>query len=33
VGLQAAQQPTLPQWNAGLEFDAERKAAIKAVKQ
>ena len=33
VGLQAAQQPTLPQWNAGDEFEAARKAAIKAVKQ
>jgi Zn-dependent M28 family amino/carboxypeptidase len=33
VGLQAAGQPTLPQWNAGDEFEAARKAAIKAVKQ
>src|SRR5262245_9580882 len=33
VGLQAAQQPTLPQWNAGDEFEAVRKTAIKAVKQ
>jgi Zn-dependent M28 family amino/carboxypeptidase len=28
VGLQAAGQPTLPQWNAGDEFEAARKAAI-----
>jgi Zn-dependent M28 family amino/carboxypeptidase len=33
VGLQAAQQQTLPQWNAGDEFEAARKAAIKAVKE
>jgi hypothetical protein len=33
VGLQAAQQPTMPQWNAGDEFEAARKAALKAVKQ
>jgi Zn-dependent M28 family amino/carboxypeptidase len=33
VGLAAARQPALPQWNAGDEFEAARKAAIKAVKQ
>jgi hypothetical protein len=33
VGLQATQQPTLPQWIAGDEFEAARKTAIKAVKQ
>jgi Zn-dependent M28 family amino/carboxypeptidase len=32
VGLQAAEQPALPQWNAGDEFEAARKAALKAVK-
>jgi hypothetical protein len=33
VGLKAAGQPALPQWNPGDEFAAARKAAIKAVKQ
>jgi Zn-dependent M28 family amino/carboxypeptidase len=33
VGLQAAVQPALPQWNAGDEFEAARKAGLKAVKQ
>jgi hypothetical protein len=33
VGLEAAGQPDLPQWTAGDEFEAARKAAIKAVKQ
>lgn len=32
VGLLAAQQPALPQWSAGDEFEAARKAALKAVK-
>ena len=28
VGLRAAQQPTMPAWNAGDEFEAARQAAI-----
>jgi Zn-dependent M28 family amino/carboxypeptidase len=32
VGLRAAQQDPLPQWNAGDEFEAARKAALDAVK-
>jgi Zn-dependent M28 family amino/carboxypeptidase len=31
VGLKAAQQPALPQWNPGDEFEAARKAAIKKI--
>lgn len=33
VGLRAAQQPALPQWNAGDEFEAARKSALEAVDQ
>lgn len=32
VGLLAAERPALPQWNSGDEFEAARKAALKAVK-
>jgi len=33
VGLLAAQQPELPAWNAGDEFEAARKAALGALKK
>jgi Zn-dependent M28 family amino/carboxypeptidase len=33
VGLQAAQQPQLPRWNPGDEFEAAREAALQAAKQ
>lgn len=33
VGLQAAQRPDMPKWNAGDEFEAARKAAIEALKK
>jgi Zn-dependent M28 family amino/carboxypeptidase len=31
VGLQVAQQPAMPKWNPGDEFEAARKAAINAL--
>ena len=31
VGLQVAQRPDMPRWNPGDEFEAARKAALKAV--
>ena len=33
VGLQAAQRPELPRWNAGDEFEAARKAALEGLKK
>ena len=33
VGLQAAQQPEMPRWNPGDEFEAARKAAVEALKK
>ena len=33
VGLQAAQQPEMPRWNSGDEFEAARKAAIEELKK
>jgi Zn-dependent M28 family amino/carboxypeptidase len=33
VGLQAAQRPKMPRWNAGDEFEAARKAAIDALQK
>jgi Zn-dependent M28 family amino/carboxypeptidase len=33
VGLQVAERPEMPRWNSGDEFEAARKAAIKAVNE